>query len=325
MPMHRSHDSETLHPFERELSVTAEEIAFELRGHASAPWSEFWLNPRRLRGADFLMRWSQGEWSEKRIVEAVNATGQYLCYPYGPSGVAPDDVREYELYFERLEAAGLGQIKRPDMLVYESSRKTEIDAIITRLAGSKELPFLSEDRPEMRTLLDRAIIALECENSLWRARQMPDYGVPMKPQKWLNGGIGMKKAAVLPTVIIKEQDLGPLSEWEARAGVPIHIWHSFFDEAYGLALKRAVALIDERKIVATLQTFQAPNGATSTKPIYKVYYHYAYPLGVAIEEPSLKAEAITDKNGHILPYVVFAGGRLQISEEALGVLGGVRR
>ncbi|MHB8647227.1 MAG: AccI family restriction endonuclease [Thermomicrobiales bacterium] len=313
------------HPFEQQLSVSKEDIEFELRGHGPVPWVDFWLNPRRLRGADFLMRWSQGEWSERRLVEAVNGTGDFLCYPYGPSGVAPDDVREYELYFERLEAAGLGQIKRPDLLIFKERLKAEVEAIIARLGGIEELPFLREDHPDMRALLDHAIIAVECENSLWRARQMPDYGVPMKSQKWLNGGIGMRKAAVLPTVIIKEQDLAPLRQWQEQAQVPIHIWHSFFDQAYGLSLTRAIELIQGGQIVATSQTFQAPSGATTTKNIYKIYYHYAYPLGVAIEEPSLKADAITDKNGHILPFVVFEGGKLQISDEALDVLEGMQR
>ncbi|MDQ6834201.1 MAG: AccI family restriction endonuclease, partial [Chloroflexota bacterium] len=138
-------ESDIDHPFEQQPSVSKEDIEFELRGHGPAPWADFWLNPRRLRGADFLMRWSQGEWSERRLVEAVNGTGDFLCYPYGPSGVAPDDVREYELYFERLEAAGLGKIKRPDLLVFKEHLKAEVEAIIARLGGIEELPFLRED------------------------------------------------------------------------------------------------------------------------------------------------------------------------------------
>ncbi|MBM3145123.1 MAG: hypothetical protein FJ010_09165, partial [Chloroflexi bacterium] len=36
----------------------------------------------------------------------VNETNQFIAIPYGPSRTAPeDDVREFELYFERLEAA----------------------------------------------------------------------------------------------------------------------------------------------------------------------------------------------------------------------------
>src|SRR5437879_6398531 len=58
--------------FEKALSVPVEDIEIELRGFAPIPWDDYWLNPRRLRGSDFLMRWSQGVWSERRIVQAFD-------------------------------------------------------------------------------------------------------------------------------------------------------------------------------------------------------------------------------------------------------------
>src|SRR3972149_11825887 len=104
-------------PFERVLLVSKEDVELELRGITEISWADFWLNPRRLRGSDFLMRWSQGVWSEKRLIEATNATGKYCALPYGPSGTAPThDVRAFELYFERLEKAGLVKTKRPALL-----------------------------------------------------------------------------------------------------------------------------------------------------------------------------------------------------------------
>src|SRR2546430_15187410 len=113
-----------MHPFEKVLSVSIEDIELELRGIKEISWADFWLNPRRLRGSDFLMRWSQGVWSEKRIIEAVNWTKEFFAIPYGPSGTAPTgSVREFELYFERLEAAGLGRSKRPDLLVFRAADK----------------------------------------------------------------------------------------------------------------------------------------------------------------------------------------------------------
>ncbi|MBI2485557.1 MAG: hypothetical protein HYW01_01075 [Deltaproteobacteria bacterium] len=90
--------------------------------------------------------------------------------------------------------------------------------------------------------------------------------------------------------------------------------------AFGLALDKAEELIISVKIEPTVQTFQAPGGATSKKIIYKFYYHYAYPLGEAKEEPSLVPAYIEDKNGHILPYVRFEGGSLVIRPEALKML-----
>lgn len=307
--------------FEKILSVCVENIEFELRGYASVEWSDFLLNPRRLRGSDFLMRWSQGVWSEERIIQAVNETNEFFTIPYGPSGTAPDyDVRAFELYFERLEAAGLGAIKRPDLLVFRKTDQQAIKTIVDDLGGISELPFTVEDNKGIKEMLSKAVVAVECENSLWKGQLMPDYGSELKPQKRLGGKVGLKKNAVLPTIILKEEDREPLQAWQDGNEIPIHIWHVFYDMAFGIAFDEAQRLIEEGYIQPTEQTFQAPGGATTKKSLYKFYYHYGYPLGDAREEPKLIAKHIVDKNGHILPYVHFEGGAMSLRDEALGIL-----
>lgn len=308
-----------MHPFEKILSVSKKEIQLELRGFKEISWANFWLNPRKLRGSDFLMRWSQGVWSEERLIDAVNETGQFFAIPYGPSGTAPnDDVRAFELYFERLERAGLGQIKRPDLLLFRKSDQLFVENTVEKMGGIEELPFHPEY--DLQLLVLKSVIAVECENSLWVAEKMPDFGKELKPQKRLNGKSGLSKTAVLPTVIIKEEDREPLKRWQAENSKPIHIWHVFFDRAYGLALDEAERLIEEGFILPTEQTFQAPGGATTKKAIFKFYYHYAYLLGISTERPNLVPDFIEDKNGHILPYVKFEGGSLQLDESALNLL-----
>lgn len=308
-----------IHPFEKALSVSKENIALELRNFPTLSWADFLLNPRRLRGSDFLMRWSQGVWSENRLIEAVNQTEEYFAIPYGPSGTAPtDDVRAFELYFERLEAAGLGKIKRPDLLVFRKSDEQEVQKILGSVGGVRELPFTVEEK--LKPLLEKAVIAVECENSLWKSKKMPDYATEFSPQKRLGGKLGLKKTAVLPTIIIKEEDRIPLKGWQERNPVKIHVWHIFYDQAFGISLDEADRVITENLIQPTIQTFQAPGGATTKKAIYKIYYRYAYPLGEAVEEPSLVSDSVEDKNGHILPYVKFHGGKLVLREDAVKVL-----
>lgn len=308
-----------LHPFETFLSVPTEHIEFELRGFADLAWTDFYLNPRRLRGSDFLMRWSQGVWSEKRLLDAVNDTEIFYAIAYGPSGTAPsEDVKAFELYFERLEAAGLGKMKRPDLLVFKNSDREFVDAFLMQIGGEKELPFVAEE--ELQPLIKKALVAVECENSLWIAEKMPDYNSPMKAQKRLQGKLGFSKSAVLPTVILKEEDRIPLRKWQEENHVPIHLWHVFYDRAYGLSFDDAQRLISEGLILPTKQIFQAPGGATTQKAIYKFYYHYAYLLGIAHEKPQLIPAYIEDKNGHILPYVKFEGGSLTLTDEAINLL-----
>jgi len=267
------------------------------------------------------MRWSQGVWSEKRVIEAVNDTGEFMAIPYGPSGTAPTkNVREFELYFERLEAAGLGQIKRPDLLIFRAADMQAVEEAVAKAGGLSELPFIAEDDKRLLPLLKHALLAVECENSLWRAQNMTDFNTPLRPQRPLGGNPGLSRGAVLPTIIIKEEDREPLLQWQAKQGVSIHIWHVFFDLAYGLAFDRAEELVVQRLTEPTIQTFQAPGGATTKKTIFKHYYHHGYPLGRSVEEPRLLPAYVEDKNGHILPYVTFDGGRLQLAEEALRIL-----
>lgn len=307
-------------PFDTHLAVCIDRFDASFNGVGSIAWSDFLLNPRRLRGSDFLMRWSQGVWSEDRFKMAINATEMYFALPYGPSGTAPNnDVRAFELYFERLEAAGLATLKRPDLLVFRKDHLAFVEHFLEQIGGVQELPFIPET--DLKPLLAHAQIAIECENSLWVARQMPDFGKPLTPQKRLNGQLGLKKNAVVPTVIIKEEDRHRLLSWQVQTGITIHLWHAFYDAAWGITLNKIENLIDTGQIEPYRQVFQSPSGSTSTKIIYKIYYQHAYLLGEATQPPQLQATSITDKNGHILPYVKFVGGQMVLDTEALAVLG----
>lgn len=87
-----------------------------------------------------------------------------------------------------------------------------------------------------------------------------------------------------------------------------------------MSLDDAERLIKQGYIEPTRQVFQAPGGATTEKVIYKYPYLHAYPLAEVTEEPSLVGKYIEDKNGHILPYVHFEGGRLKLLAPALKIL-----
>lgn len=307
--------------FEAALNVPAEEIELLFSERFLVPWAEHFLNPRRLRGSDFLMRWSQGRWAEELVVQAVNNTDRYFALPYGPSGTAPkNDIQEFERYFERLEKAGLGKMKRPDLLIFRADDSVEVQKFIDDLGGLTELPFTPENNPYMAGILARAVMAVECENSLWMAKKMPDYRKPLTPQRRLSGKLGLRKNAVVPTVILKEEDRKPLRSWQETHGIPVHIWHLFYDLAFGISFDDAERLITEGYIEATTQVFQAPGGATTRKDVYKIYYQHAYCLGEVVKTPRLVAASIIDENGHILPYVGFEGGKLALSSQAFEVL-----
>ncbi len=306
-----AHSSDSFKEF---LQTTAVDLEILLPGSFGQEICNFYLNPRYLRGSDFLMRWSQGRWAEDIVVRAINATSEFWAVPYGPSSVAPADPQEMEQYFERLDRAGATG-KRPDLLIlsrpdYETIRRAVEDI------GLANIPFTPEESLEF--MLSRSLIAVEVESSLWIASQMPDYGQG-KPltRQGRPDLIGFTKSKKVPTVIIKDEDLEPLRQWEAQRHVPIFVFHVFYDQAYYLSLERAGRLISEGVIVPTKQTFYAPGGPTTHKSIYKIWYTLACPLGQMTQAPEMSAKFVQDRNGHILPYVHFSGGELVLSLEIL--------
>jgi len=337
------------HLFEQALLVSEDELELSFLFVDASPWEQFLLNPRRLRGSDFLMRWSQGKWSEDRLLAAIEDTGEFFAVPYGISSVAPDeDPRASELYFEFLERADAGEIKRPDLLVFPMRVHKEVQDILQDIGAlpapasvvsmeeqedalrffqglqpEQRLPFFEESHPLLQSLIHLSLLAVEAENSLWITEMMPSFRESLRPMARLGGKPGLPKSAVTPTIIIKDEDLPLLGAWEQKNQTPVHIWHVFYDRAFGISLEEAVRLINDGYISGTAQTFQAPGGATTKKTIYKIYHHYAYPLATTTEPPTLTADRIIDKNGHILPYVRFSGGRIRLTEKAITVLRGL--
>lgn len=337
---HSSFDS-----FERILQTTEVDMDFLLPDTFAQVLCEFYLNPRYLRGSDFLMRFSQGRWAEDIVARTINATDDLRAVPYGPSSVAPSEPREMESYFERLEKAGTVG-KRPDLLILA---RDDYDGIRPHLNEIRivNLPFTPE--ADLDFLHSRAIIAVEVENSLWVAREMPNYGkgvpltklitrkrrfrkpesiarweawtenvrrfcAPSEARKHLKGFL---ESAKVPTVILKDEDVRPLAEWETNFNIPIFVFHVFYDEAYYISLEAARELIEKGVILPTEQTFYAPGGPTTQKHIYKIWYTLANPLGTMTRQPDMTARFVQDKNGHILPYVHFSGGQMALSEEIL--------
>lgn len=301
------------------------EINIELSQiHAGVyPNEAFILNPRQLRGSDYLMRWSQGQWSEALLISAVATTSSLVAIPYGPSSTAPDkDVRETELYFERLDAANPASRKRPDLLIVTKQSFEEIKDRLNTIGGGPpnypELPFAAESK--LTFLLEKAVLAVECENSLWICKMMPDFNTRPRSMRRLGGKLGLPKGAVLPTVILKDEDRTKLGEWQAEFKIPIHIWHVFYDLGYGTSLDDLENHIALGEVEPSEQHFSNPGGSTKTKVIYKMPHYMAYPLCEVIKAPDLKAAHITDPNGHFLPYVRFEGGNARLLPPAMDVL-----
>jgi hypothetical protein len=149
---------------------------------------------------------------------------------------------------------------------------------------------------------------------------MPGFGVTLRPMKRLGGKPGLPKSAIIPTIIVKEEDRARLNTWQEVRRIPIHIWHVFYDLGYGIALNDLERFIRSGELCPRKQVFQGPGGQSQVKLTYNLPYYKAYELCQSVETPTFKADSITDKNGHVLPFVRFEGGRFSLAAAAIKVL-----
>ena len=167
--------------FEIYLELSCEELAWESDGvaHLELADIDYLINPRRLRGSDYLMRWAQGRWSEEIVTRAINQTSQFGVIPYGPSAVAPEDPKKLEEFFDKMDVVA-GEGKRPDLLLYDKATYRwalgELEKRLGRVSKMAETPTAA-----VRDVVAKARAALEVENSLWVAGQMPGSGKPFPP------------------------------------------------------------------------------------------------------------------------------------------------
>lgn len=277
--------------------------------------------PPTFRGSDFAARWEQSRWSEERIQEAINASHEFVAIPYGRSGIGPDAtdkeaVKEYWKKFVEVE----GDWKRPDFLVVPAS---------AHKANAKKWEALGDTTivadEELRSILDCAICGVEGENSLWVAEQMPDFNSTLPLTKL--------KSLVAPTIWVKEEDREPLQQWSKHFGIPIVVAQIFFDRGYVVELNtvlddvsRILAaqgadrtnLQKELGVLITEQSYpDARTGVPKVKTAYQAHHTRGVCFGISIEKPHCVAKAKPERNGKIIPYVAFHGGRMEITKEAL--------
>ncbi len=273
----------------------------------------FLINPRRLRGSDFLMRWSQGRWSEDVVMEALNKTAEFGVIPYGPSTVAPEDPQELERFFENMDVIAQ-EGKRPDLLLYDRQTFEGITSEIQQRWNQIE-KVATIPSSELREIILKAKIALEIENSLWVTSKMPGFDKPfVRYLRGKNKG-RLKSAGIIPTIIIKEEDIARLQQWEKGFGIPIYVVHIFYDRGYFIKFEQVIELLKAGELGFEVQKFTNPDGtASSPKKIVRVPYVLCKEFGM-VTNPTLLPKTFIDKNGKVMTYVTFSGGEITLSPQ----------
>jgi len=199
----KSHCTETSEPgrldaFDLYLQLPTSELIWEIGGavYLSPSEIDFLINPRRLRGSDFLMRWAQGRWAEEIVIRALNRTKEFGVIPYGPSTVAPEEPEELELFFEKMDLINQ-EGKRPDLLLYDRATYDWARNEVGRRLGNVE-KVAETSSSLLADVISKAIAAIEVENSLWVTEKMPGFGKPFSRYKRGKNKGRLKPAGIAP-------------------------------------------------------------------------------------------------------------------------------
>jgi hypothetical protein len=185
---------------------------------------------------------------------------------------------------------------------------------------------ITSDR-ELNPLLKHAICGLECENSLWKAKKMPDAEttLPLKKLK-----------IIAPRIWVKEEDTDGLSGWARHFHRPILVIQVFFDSAYMVSYKKIISRARRIKKIRgktkrnalqkrsgiIFENWGYPDSRTgikTTKLVYTCHHTLGVSFGGFRKPPRMKPRVLTNKNGKIMPYIRFVGGKIRLSNAALEV------
>ncbi len=230
---------------------------------------------------NFLINWFQGAWAEERVIEAINQPDSlWFALRYGPSRGDISDYDRLKNYLQQLDEAMHRYGKRPDVLVF--CRKDIEEGHVDRSLDLQEL-----ENDQLKSVIERAVVALEVRSSLWSVREAKDAGKEL-------------------SFTLKEEDIEPVCLWMRTHCKPVFYVQVFYDAIYGIPFQKLVEEARNRK--------KAKKFPKTGKLTYTVPLSVGIKFAVAKEEPKLEPGLWRHK-GNIIPYVRFKGGEFKLTDE----------
>ena len=150
---------------------------------------------------------------------------------------------------------------------------------------------------------------------------MPGFGKPFSHYKRGKNKGTLKPAGIIPTIIVKQEDIPRLQQWEADFGIPVYVVHIFYDRGYFIKFNDVLGMLESGELGMEIQRYTNPDGtAASPKSIVKVPYIVCKEFGT-VSGQSLLPKTFVDKNGKVMTYVTFSGGDIQLSPDVFNVWG----
>lgn len=262
----------------------------------------------RFRGDNFKGKWSLGSWAEQKIISAINNSDSLRAVPYGKSGVSSaknlQEKREYWNLHKERESFG----KRPDVLVFEKIIYEDLLSKYSSLLN--HLPDNMES--DIQEIVECALLAIESEASIWQGEKMKHFG-----RNWFEKTGNLKplsevKSWTAPTVIVKDEDLQPLVDWQNYYRKPIYIVHLFYDMALMLNFSKLREYISDGTVKGEIFDY-----GKASKTIYKTFYGLADEFGKFMELAEIIPFVSQTNGGKFEADLYFEGGKIEINQATI--------
>jgi len=264
----------------------------------------------RFRGENFKGKWSLGSWAEQKIISAINASEDFRAVSYGKSGVSTaksrEEIRDYWNLHKERESFG----KRPDVLVFETETYDELikdkknTELFEDLAGNLE--------SDIQEIVNASLLGIESEASIWQGEKMSHFGRDWWNKTGRKNALKDVKTWTAPTVIVKDEDLQPLIDWQNYYQKPIYIVHLFYDLALMLNFSKLREYIAEGIVKG--EDF---NYGKASKVIYQTFHGLATEFGKFTELAEIIPFVSQTNGGKFEADLYFEGGEIQINQDTI--------
>lgn len=262
----------------------------------------------RFRGDNFKGKWSLGSWAEQKIISAINNSDSLRAVSYGKSGVSSarnlQERQEYWNLHKERESFG----KRPDILVFERSVFENLSSKYSSILGN--LPDNLENA--IQEIVESSLLAIESEASIWQGEKMKHFGRNWSEKTGNLKPLSEVKSWTAPTVIVKDEDLQPIVDWQNYYQKPIYIVHLFYDMALLLNFSKLREYISDGTVKGEIFDY-----GKASKTIYKTFYGLANEFGKFTELAEIIPFVSQTNGGKFEADLYFEGGEIEINQATI--------
>ena len=281
----------------------------------------------RGRGIDFEHRFKTSRWAEDLLIRALGDKHGLITVRFGLSEIRPEAQLVY----------GETSYKEPDLLTYalDDLSKSELRLLKdTNIEAADRTQFTKGQ--ELEFVFKKPLAAIEVEFSPYRAKEMKDRDwQPRSMERWNQRPLKRANPPTAPNVIVKEEDLPKLLDWQRFTRVPVMVAHLFDQEGFAVELETLhdfnrkfessksdqVKLQMTSGIFKTLQKYDRVDaqGAAEEKTIFRVTPRAAIKIGDLLDVVVASQLAVSGSKKYVT-HPIFSGGRLEVSGEFLDYL-----